>query len=78
MEIRTYWVIASVDPLIVLYRDGTVRLTTQNYQHGDWENPLIHITNTKQQKKSGPLLFPNCTIPEVDSLPVSGLSFKGK
>jgi len=78
MEIRTYWVIASVDPLIVLYRDGTVRLTTQNYQHGDWENPLIHITNTKQQKKSGPLLFPNCTIPEVDSLPVSGLSLKGK
>jgi len=54
MEIRSYWVIASVEPLIVLFRDGTVRITTQPYKHGDWENPLIHITNTKQQKKADP------------------------
>jgi len=54
MEIRSYWVVASVDPLIVLYRDGTVRLTTTDYSQGDWTNPLVHITNTKQQKKADP------------------------
>jgi len=50
MEIRTYWMIASVSPLVVLYHDGTVRLTTQDYKHGDWDNALIHVTNTYQQK----------------------------
>jgi len=54
MEIRSYWLVASVDPFIVLYRDGTVRLTTVDYKTDDWENPLIHITNTKQQKKADP------------------------
>jgi len=54
MEIRSYWLIASVDPFVVLYRDGTVRLTTNDYQPGEWDNPLIHITNTKQQKKADP------------------------
>jgi len=54
MEIRSYWVIASVEPFIVLYRDGTVRLTTRNYKPDEWDDPLIHITNTKQQKKADP------------------------
>lgn len=52
MEIRTYWMIASLEPFIVLYHDGTVRLTTQDYKKDDWSNPLIHITNTAQQKVS--------------------------
>jgi hypothetical protein len=54
MEIRTYWVIACLDPLIVLYHDGTVRLTTRDYSETDWHDPLIHITNTKQQKEANP------------------------
>jgi len=54
MEIRSYWVIVSVEPFIVLYRDGTVRLTTRDYKHDEWDDPLIHITNTKQQKKADP------------------------
>jgi len=54
MEIRTYWAVISVDPLIVIFRDGTVRLTTRNYTNDNWEDPLIHITNTKQQKKADP------------------------
>jgi len=54
MEIRSYWVLASVDPLIIFYRDGTVRLTTRDYKEEDWNDPLIHITNTKQQKKADP------------------------
>jgi len=54
MEIRTYWLIACLEPPIVLYHDGTVRLTTTNYSDGDWKNPLKHITNTKQQKLHDP------------------------
>jgi len=54
MEIRTYWLIACVEPYIVFYHDGTVRRTTQNYANDDWSNPLIHITNTKQQMKADP------------------------
>jgi hypothetical protein len=54
MEIRTYWLIASVDPFIVLYRDGTVRLTTRDYKTEEWSDPLIHITNVRQQKKADP------------------------
>jgi len=53
MEIRTYWFI-TLDPLYVFYHDGTVRLTTRDYKIGDWNDPLIHITNTKQQKLADP------------------------
>jgi len=31
-----------------------VRLTTRDYSLDDWNNPLIHITNTKQQKSADP------------------------
>jgi len=53
MEIRTYWFI-TLDPLYVFYYDGTVRLTTRDYKPGEWSDPLIHITNTKQQKLADP------------------------
>jgi len=53
MEIRTYWFI-TLDPLRVFYHDGTVRLTTRDYKAEDWNDPLIHITNTKQQKLADP------------------------
>jgi len=54
MEIRTYWVIAAIDPFLIFYHDGTVRLTTRDYEEDNWKNPLIHITNTKQQKEADP------------------------
>jgi len=53
-EIRIYWLIASLDPLLVLmYPEGTARLTLQPYKLDDFSNPLIHITNVYQQKKHG-------------------------
>lgn len=54
MEIRTYILVASVEPLIVLYHDGTVRRTTRDYRADSWDDPLIHISNTYQQKKHDP------------------------
>jgi len=50
-EIRIYWLIASLSPLLVfLYKEGTTRLTTQPFQLDDFDNPLIHVTNIDQQK----------------------------
>jgi len=53
-ELRIYWLIASLDPLLVLmYPEGTARLTLEPYKLDDFSNPLIHITNAYQQKKHG-------------------------
>lgn len=50
-EIRVYWLVASLDPLLVLmYREGTVRLNTQPFKLDDFDNTLIHVTNVAQQK----------------------------
>lgn len=51
-ELRVYWLVASLDPLLVLmYPAGTARLTSQPYRLDDFSNPLVHITNVYQQKK---------------------------
>ena len=50
-EIRIYWLVASLEPLLVLmYREGTVRLNTQRFSLDDFDNTLIHVTNVFQQK----------------------------
>lgn len=50
-EIRIYWLIASLDPLLVLlYREGTVRLNTLPFKLDDFGNTLVHVTNVVQQK----------------------------
>ena len=51
-EIRLYWLIASVDPLLALvYGEGTVRLNNQPFSLGDLDNELVHVTNVFQQKR---------------------------
>jgi len=50
-EIRIYWLVASLDPLLVLlYREGTVRLNTLPFELDDFDNALIHVTNVAQQE----------------------------
>ena len=54
-ELRTYWLVASLEPLVVLYHPGTVRLNAQAYRRDDYDNDLIHITNTRRQLQSAVL-----------------------
>eukprot|EP01006_Ploeotia_vitrea_P033252 TRINITY_DN65380_c0_g1_i1.p1 TRINITY_DN65380_c0_g1~~TRINITY_DN65380_c0_g1_i1.p1 ORF type:complete len:472 (-),score=34.62 TRINITY_DN65380_c0_g1_i1:25-1248(-) len=49
-EMRLYFFIANVDPLLVLAHEGTVRLTLSPYKLKNFDDPTIHITNTHQQK----------------------------
>lgn len=50
-EIRIYWLIASLDPLLVLiFKEGTVRLNSLPFKLDDFENQLIHVTNVFQQE----------------------------
>jgi hypothetical protein len=53
-DIRIWWLIASLDPLLVLmYPEGRSHVTLQPYKLDDFANPLIHMTNAYQQKKHG-------------------------
>lgn len=56
-EVRSYVLIASADPLLVLYHDGTVRLTSRPFVRGDWHDPRVHVTNTYRQKRADPALW---------------------
>lgn len=56
-EIRSYCLIASSDPLMALYHDGTVRLSGAPFELGDWDDPLKHINNTHRQKRADPELY---------------------
>ena len=50
-EIRIYWLIASLDPLLVLiFKEGTVRLNSLPFKLDDFENQLVHVTNIYQQE----------------------------
>ena len=50
-EMRLYWLIPSLDPLLVLmYREGTVRLNSKPFVLDDFDNTLVHVTNVFQQK----------------------------
>jgi len=50
-ELRIYWLVASLRPLLVLmYEEGTVRLNSLPFKLADFDNTLIHITNVHQQK----------------------------
>ena len=50
-EIRVYWLIACLDPLLVLlFKEGTARLNSRPYRLDDFDDVLVHVTNIYQQK----------------------------
>lgn len=45
-DIRIYWLLASIDPLMILiYTQGVVRVSALPFSLRMFKNPLIHITN---------------------------------
>jgi hypothetical protein len=44
-DLRFFWFVASVDPLIVLYQDGYVRVGGALYNETDFESTGQHLTN---------------------------------
>lgn len=56
-EVRSYVLVACTDPLLVLYHDGTVRLTSRPFVRGEWGDPRVHVNNTHRQKEADPALW---------------------
>ena len=44
-DLRMYWLVASVDPLIVLFEDGYVRAGATSYDEQSWNSTGQHLTN---------------------------------
>jgi hypothetical protein len=43
-DLRFYWAVISIDPLIVAYHDGYVRVGNANYDESDWSSTRQHLT----------------------------------
>lgn len=55
IELRSYLLLIATDPLTAFfYQNGTVRVNTAKFIYGDWNNTLIHVGNTYQQKLADP------------------------
>ena len=56
-DLRVYFLIASVDPLVVLYHDGALRVSISEYQENDFSSTGQHLTNIGRNQLSD-----NCTV----------------
>mmetsp|Transcript_7704 Transcript_7704/g.11778 ORF Transcript_7704/g.11778 Transcript_7704/m.11778 type:complete len:480 (+) Transcript_7704:104-1543(+) len=52
-DVRMFWLIASVDPLLVLYHDGYVRIGNANYDETDFSNTRNHLTTHTRLAEEG-------------------------
>jgi len=43
-DLRFYWMVASLDPLVVLYHDGYVRVGNAAYNETRWDSTTQHLT----------------------------------
>jgi len=43
-DVRMFWFVASVDPLIVLYQDGYARIGNSVYSEESFDNTVSHLT----------------------------------
>ena len=43
-DVRMFWLVASIDPLIVLYQDGYARIGNGVYTEDDFDNTVSHLT----------------------------------
>lgn len=43
-DFRVFWIVASLDPVIVMYHDGYLRIGNSDYSEGDFSNTQAHLT----------------------------------
>jgi hypothetical protein len=56
-DVRMFWLIASVDPLLVLYHDGYVRIGNAVYDETDFSNTRNHLTTHTFLAEEGKATF---------------------
>jgi hypothetical protein len=56
-DVRVYWLVASLDPLIVLYHDGYVRIGNSDYSENDFSNTVAHLTTHTKLGAEGKATF---------------------
>ncbi len=45
-DFRVFWIVASLDPLIVMYHDGFLRIGNSEYTENDFSNTITHLTTS--------------------------------
>jgi len=43
-DFRIFWIVASLDPLVLMYHDGYVRVGNAEYNENDWSSTKAHLT----------------------------------
>lgn len=52
-DVRMFWIVASIDPLLVLYHDGYVRIGNAVYDESDFSNTRNHLTTHTRLAEEG-------------------------
>ena len=56
-DVRMFWFVASIDPLLVLYHDGYVRIGNAVYDESDFSNTRNHLTTHTKLAEEGKATF---------------------
>lgn len=56
-DVRMFWIVASLDPLIVLYHDGYVRIGNSEYSETNFEDTTAHLTTHTGLGEEGKATF---------------------
>ena len=56
-DVRMFWFVASLDPLVVLYHDGYVRIGNSEYDETSFDNTVSHLTTHTGLGEEGKATF---------------------
>jgi hypothetical protein len=56
-DVRMFWFVASVDPVVVLYHDGYTRIGNSEYHEDDFDNTVAHLTTHTGLGEEGKATF---------------------
>jgi hypothetical protein len=56
-DVRMFWFVASIDPLVVLYQDGYTRIGNAEYREDNFDNTVSHLTTHTGLGEEGKATF---------------------